>query len=273
MNTDPVDPKLAAAQNYERLVVTYSMAPSTAILLEHAALRPGERVADVACGTGIVARQAAPVVGAAGRVVAVDINPAMLGVGRLLPPPAGAAIEWREGDAQALPLADATFNVVLCHHGLAFFPDGVAALREVYRVLAPGGRVCLAVWDVERSPVSHLIWSTISRHLDQPITTLARGFALGDTGTLEALLAEAGFQYVRVVTRMLTIRQPREDDMIEKILASVRGVAPWLAEMPADEVAALARSVEAEIGGALSEYVEGDQQLFPMSLHIASARK
>ncbi|HBY97943.1 MAG TPA: ubiquinone/menaquinone biosynthesis methyltransferase UbiE, partial [Chloroflexi bacterium] len=50
MNTDPVDPKLAAAQNYERLVVTYSMAPSTAILLEHAALRPGERVADVACG-------------------------------------------------------------------------------------------------------------------------------------------------------------------------------------------------------------------------------
>src|SRR5258708_11973565 len=83
----------AAAQNYERNLVTYTMRPFTTILLEDAAPQPGERVVDVACGTGIAARQTAPRVGVTGTVGAVDLNPAILPVARPLPPPPGAAID------------------------------------------------------------------------------------------------------------------------------------------------------------------------------------
>jgi ubiquinone/menaquinone biosynthesis C-methylase UbiE len=274
MNTDPRDPKLSAAEAYERVVVTYTTAPVSVLLLEHAALRPGERVADIACGTGIVARRAAPLVGAAGTIVAVDINPAMLAVGRSLPAPEGATIDWREGDALALPLADGAFDIVLCQQGLMFFPDAPAALREMYRVLAPGGRLGLLVADaIEHSPASYLIWSTIARRLEAPLTTLARGFGLGDAGKVRSMLVEAGFQQVKVFTRALTIRQPQEDDLIRNILAGVRSVVPRLAAMSADETAALARSVEDEIGDTLRSYVEDGQQLFPMSFHVVLARK
>jgi ubiquinone/menaquinone biosynthesis C-methylase UbiE len=272
MSADQNDARLAAAQDYQRTVVPHSTAPSAELLLKHAALQQRERVADVACGTGIVARLAAPLVGAAGAVVAVDVNPAMLTVGRALPVPEGALIEWREGDAQHLPLVDAAYDVVLCNHGLPFFPDWVAALREMRRVLAPGGRVCIAVWNIEDSAVSRLIWTTISRRLEQPLTTLARGFALGDAGKVEGMMGDAGFSEARVLTRPLTLRQPKEDGMIASIFANVRGMLPWLAAMPASEVAALARSVEDEIAGTLRRYEDDGYVMFPMSVHIAQAR-
>jgi ubiquinone/menaquinone biosynthesis C-methylase UbiE len=84
------------------------------VLLEYAAPQPGECALDVACGTGSVARRVAPLVGAEGKVVALDINSEMLAVGRALPAPAGATIEWREGNAIALTLPDGAFDLVLC---------------------------------------------------------------------------------------------------------------------------------------------------------------
>src|SRR5689334_226086 len=94
------------AEVYEQYFVPAMFAPWAAVLLHRAALRTRERVLDVACGTGAVARRAARAVGAGGQVVAVDMNPAMLAVARALPPPSGASIEWREGDAMALPFPD-----------------------------------------------------------------------------------------------------------------------------------------------------------------------
>jgi hypothetical protein len=90
------NPAILAAENYEKNVATYTTGPFAAILLEQASPQPGEKVVNVACGTGIVARKTAPRVGASGTIVAVDINPAMLTVGRLLTPPEGATIDWRE---------------------------------------------------------------------------------------------------------------------------------------------------------------------------------
>ena len=87
------------------------------------------------------------------------------------------------------------------------------------------------------------------------------------------MLDEAGFQRVMAFARNLIIRQPKEDNLIGRSLASVRGIVPWLAEMTADKVAALAQAVEEEAGGALSNYVEDGRQLFPMGLNIVIARK
>jgi ubiquinone/menaquinone biosynthesis C-methylase UbiE len=153
MSQTPSAAAFAAAQNYERSLVTYTMRPFTTILLEHANPQPGERVVDVACGTGIAARQTAPRVGVTGMLVGVDLNLAMLAVARSQPALAGAVIDWREGNAQALPLPDGAFDLALCQRGLQFFPDRGAALHELVRVLAPGGRVAVSVWrSLEHSP-------------------------------------------------------------------------------------------------------------------------
>ncbi len=116
-------------------------------LLELAKLRPGERVLDVACGTGIVARGAAAQIGTTGAVTGLDLNPGMLNVARARPTPFGAAVTWVEGSALAMPLPDAAFDAVLCQQGVQFFPDQSAGLREMHRVLVPGGRVLLSVWE------------------------------------------------------------------------------------------------------------------------------
>lgn len=274
MSETQSNPALAAAESYEKNVVTYTTSPFAAILLEHADPRPGERVVDVACGTGIVARQTAPRVGAGGTVVAVDTNPAMLSVGRSLPAPEGAAIDWREGNALALPLPDDAFDLVLCQAGLQFFPDRPAALREMYRVLKLGGRVAIGVWrSPEHNPVSQLIWGTIARHLNTPMAVLTPAMSLGDAGELCALLESAGFAEVTVVARSYTVREPRTPQLIARMLPSIAAVVPAFAAMGAEERAALAQAVENEIGPALAGYVEGEEQLYPMSTHIALARK
>src|SRR5262249_40502072 len=135
-----------AAERYERCVAGYILGPWAPLLVDVASLAPGERVLDIACGTGLVARIAAQRVGSRGRVVGVDLNPGMIAVARSLPKPVGAAIDWVERNALDLQLADAGFDVVLCQQGLQFFPDKARAMHEMRRVLVHGGRLALAVW-------------------------------------------------------------------------------------------------------------------------------
>lgn len=126
-----------SAQAYERYLVPAIFTAFADELVED--VTPGTRVLDVACGTGIVARRAAAK-GAA--VVGVDLNEQMLDVARA----ADAAIEWIEADAAALPLPDDTFDRVYCQQGLQFMPEPAAAVAEMRRVLAPGGRLTVSVW-------------------------------------------------------------------------------------------------------------------------------
>src|SRR5688572_23572657 len=119
------------AETYERFMVPPLFAPAAARLLDLARPRPGERVLDVGCGTGIVARRAAPVVGGNGTVVGVDFTPGMLDVARATAEREGLAIEWREGRAEALPFGDGGFDLVLCQFALMFFADRAAALTEM----------------------------------------------------------------------------------------------------------------------------------------------
>jgi ubiquinone/menaquinone biosynthesis C-methylase UbiE len=111
------------------------------VLLRPAALRPGERVLDVACGTGVVARLAARRVGPAGTVVGLDVNPGMLAVARATTPP-GTVIDWHQAPAHAASLPASAFDVVTCQLGLPFFADQAAALAEMHRVLKPEAASC-----------------------------------------------------------------------------------------------------------------------------------
>jgi len=268
------NPALAAAENYEKNVVTYTTAPFAGILLEHAAPQPGEHVVDIACGTGVVARLAAPLVRESGVVVGVDVNPAMIAVARSLPAPIGAAIDWKEGNALSLPLPDNCFDLALCQFGLQFIPDRPGALGEMYRVLKPGGRVAISVMgSVEKNPVQNFIWGTIARHLETPLDNLNPAFSLGDIGLLSSLLEGSGFSDVTILDRFYTIRQPRNPNLIMNIFASLAGVLPKFAALDEEARTALAQAIEAEISPAQQKYIEGDEELYPTIANIAIGRK
>ena len=136
-----------AAELYQRYPARYILGPWAPLLVDAARVAAGERVLDVACGTGLVARAAAKRVGPAGRVVGVDLNPGMIAVARSLPATSDAPIEWVERSALDLRLENASFDVVLCQQGLQFFPDKAVALQEMRRVLDRGGRLALSVWN------------------------------------------------------------------------------------------------------------------------------
>jgi len=116
-------------------------APGASQLLKRANPQPGERVLDLGCGTGVVARLAAPLLGSKGSVTAIDLSPTMLSVGWAAAENEGLDIEWREGRAEQLPFADSSFELVVCQFALMFFADRVAALSEAYRVLMDNGRL------------------------------------------------------------------------------------------------------------------------------------
>ena len=188
---------------YERFLVPAVTLPWATDLVARAGVRAGERVLDVACGTGAVARVAAARVGTGGRVVGLDVNRGMLEVARSRPPAGDEApIEWCEGSVLALPFGAGEFGVVLCQLGLQFFPDRPAALREMRRVLAPGGRLGASVYsELERSPAAHALSDARDRHLGEGASRAKRlEHSLASAGEVRTLLVDAGFADVRVET-------------------------------------------------------------------------
>jgi ubiquinone/menaquinone biosynthesis C-methylase UbiE len=119
-----------APEVYESQLVPAIFGPWAPLLVAKAALREGERVLDVACGTGAVTRLVPPQVGITGQVIGLDLNPGMLGRARVSPPPDGAAVEWREGDAGALPFGVATFDVVSPSSASNTFPTAIRPLAK-----------------------------------------------------------------------------------------------------------------------------------------------
>jgi len=135
-------------------------------LVALAGLRAGERVLDVACGTGVLARLAVNAIGAAGKVAGADLNEAMLAMARVKAERVGLSIEWRACDAAELSFPDQAFDAVLCQWGLEFFSDRPRALRQIARVLAPGGRLVVRVWRaLERQPFYVVLLDALERHL------------------------------------------------------------------------------------------------------------
>ena len=122
------------------------MQPHTEAIFDHVSLHEGDRVLDVACGTGIVTRVAVTRFPTLARIVGVDLNPNMLDIARAHSPATSVPVAWQEGDMCALPFPDASFDVVDCQHGLQYVPDKLVALRDIHRVLVPGGRLIFTVW-------------------------------------------------------------------------------------------------------------------------------
>ena len=139
-----------AAEIYNEWVVPYILGPFAPGLITAAAVKDGERVLDVACGTGVVALCVKDLVGTDGSVVGIDMNADMLAVAQSLTAPDDKHLTWVEGSAFEMDLPDDSFDVVLCQQGLQYFLDKPKAIHEMKRVLVPGGRLSLSVWETIR---------------------------------------------------------------------------------------------------------------------------
>jgi ubiquinone/menaquinone biosynthesis C-methylase UbiE len=262
------------AETYENYFVPAMFLPWATILLRHAAPQSGERVLDVACGTGIVARQAAPLVGADGQVVALDMNPAMIAVAHSLPAPSGATITWQEGNAMALPFPDGAFDLVLCQHGLQFVPDRAVAVREMRRVLAPGGRaLAIVLQALARHPVFAALMESVARHLSLPISAVMTPFALCETDELGSLFAAAGFKKVDILPESTTVRFFEPELFVPLAVTSSAAAVPAFAKLQAPARAALLEAVRAEVEPLIGRYRDADAVTFPMFAHVAVATR
>jgi ubiquinone/menaquinone biosynthesis C-methylase UbiE len=258
-----------AAEIYDSQLVPAMFAPWAPVLTDTANIQPGDRVIDIACGTGVVTRQAATRTGDGGRVVGLDVNAAMLGVARSQSASNGTRIEWLEADAQAVPLPDASFDVVLCQHGLQQFPDPLAALREMRRLLVGGGRLALCVWSpIEGSPGMAALVAALERHVNVAAANNRRApFALSDADRLHSLIDGAGFSAIEVRTLAEPARFPSPEALVTAQLAATP--LSTLGAIDDDTV----RAIKADVRVALRTYLHDGTFAVPMEAHVVSARR
>ena len=262
----------SAAELYQRHLVPAVTARWADDLIERVALRAGERVLDVACGTGVVAREAAFRVGPTGRVAAVDVNAAMLAVARSLPPVAGAAVAWREASALELPFAAGSFDVALCQFGLQFFPDPVGALREQRRVLVDHGRLALNVFSpIERNPAAYALSNALDRQVAPGTSRAKRAeHSLADPAELKTLVADAGFEEIRIetVTKATHFRSVAEYVGVQLAATPLASIVEGLDDTTRDSVVdALVEDISAE----LEPYQDSSGLSFPQEVHVLVA--
>lgn len=192
------------AEVYEERFVPALLQEWADQVADAAGLRQDQRVLDVACGTGVLARAAVKRVGPGGSVVGIDPNQDMLAVARRKAP----NIEWREGRAEALPFESASFDAVVSQFGLMFFQDRRAAVQEMMRVLRPGGRMTVAVWDKLENTPGYAALTEVLRRLfgDQIADTMRAPNVLGDREVLRSVFTDAGIPDAEITTRAGRVR-------------------------------------------------------------------
>lgn len=260
------------AETYESYMVPTLFAPWASSLVQSAHPQPGERVLDVACGTGVVARHVASHIGAQGRIVGLDLNPHMLAVARTMAEREGLTIDWHEGRAESLPFPASSFDLVLCQFALMFFADRPTALAEMHRVLTPGGRVALSVWQgLDRHPFYQTLHHVIHQRFG--MSGVHDIFALGDADELRTLLTHAGFQHIKIEPVSMTARFPDPEGFLAGEIAVDTAAIPAMQHLDAQARHALTVAIREDMAGPLRVVTEADHVVLPFHAHIARAER
>ncbi|MEM9465713.1 MAG: methyltransferase domain-containing protein [Actinomycetota bacterium] len=184
--TEPFHLPLEAARAYEATFVPAIFAEWAPHTLAAARPRRGDRILDVACGTGIVARTAVDLVGPDGAVTGLDLNDAMLTVAAEIED----RVAWRQGDVADLPFADQRFDAATCQMALMFFPDRTAAFRELRRVVVPHGRIAISVpGSLDDQPAYLPFVEAVARHAGDDATAMLSTY--WNCGDLDVVAADA----------------------------------------------------------------------------------
>jgi ubiquinone/menaquinone biosynthesis C-methylase UbiE len=237
-------------------------------LIGLAEVRTGERVLDVACGTGIVARRIAPVAGGSGKVVGLDMDPGMLRVASSSSAQVRPKIEWREANVNSIPFPDGSFEVAFCQHGLQFFPDKLAALKEIRRVLTPGGRIALNVWrPLHNNPGYAALAESLERRVNPESAQVMQGpFFPGNVKTLREHLSAAGFSSIHIRIAIKGVRFPSVEEFLR------REVVSWLAGVTGELDDSTRSALIADLHRDLADNLDDEGLAFPMETYLTVAR-
>ena len=234
-------------------------------LIQAGGAQDGDRVLDVACGTGLVATRVRLASQKLCIVTGIDINEGMLGVARN-----NSEVEWRQGNAAAMPFAEGSFDLVLCQQGLQYFPDRPAAVQEMARVLVPGGRLAVSVWGAyERQPFHVALIEEIGHYIGaEAKAAFDRAFSLNTAEELRQLAAGAGLADIRVRFTHRTMRHAAPAELIAGFAATTPIAGQFLA-MPADRQRAFVGSILER----LSSYMDDGGLAVPQENHYLTALK
>jgi len=257
--------QVEAAKAYEALFVPALFGQWAPRVVDAAGVTPGQRVLDVACGTGVLAREAYLRTGPTGDIVGLDRSAGMLTVAKEVAP----SIDWQQGAAESMPFPDASFDAVLSQFGLMFM-EREKAIREMLRVLKPAGRLAVAVWDgVENMPAFGAEIELIERLAGPRAANAVRApFVLGNREHLTQLFDGAGAGSVAINTLQGMAHFPSVRVLVE---ADLRG---WLPVAGVNLTEELIGSVLAEAERVLEPYAKPDGRVaFEVQVHVVTATK
>ena len=265
MSDDTLQRQIEAARAYEALFVPALLGQFAPKVAGRARVGEGERVLDVACGTGVLAREVLSRVGPSGRVAGVDANAGMIAVAKEIAP----EVQLHQGKAESLPFPDESFDAVVSQFGLMFFTDRAQAIQEMLRVLNASGRLAVAVWDVfENVPAYAAEVELLQRTAGQQAADALRApFVLGDRDELSRMFSEAGARSVEVTTHSGTALFPSIRTLVE---ADLRGWLPVMGvNLPEEQISQILHEAET----ALSSHATSDGQVrFDVSAHIVTGK-
>lgn len=254
---------------WERYLVPTVMQSWAENLIERAGLRPGDRLLDVGTGSGLVARLAVPKVRWTGTVTGLDLNAGMLGVAKELSTLIEPPIEWVEGDAHDLPFPDASFDVVTCQFGVQYFPDKKKALKQIHRVVAPGGRFLFSVFrSVDHNPGWRPLIDALDHHIGPHAGDIFRSiFSLGSMDQIRSLMQQSGWRDYRINIRVDEARYPSVEDLVRWELESMP--TPQLK----DDFERTASALAHDCAERLVDYRDDNGIAFPCEVYVVEARR
>jgi SAM-dependent methyltransferase len=252
-----------AAEVYEKCFVPAIFGRWAPQIADAARVASDDRVLDVGCGTGVLARAASDRVADESQVTGLDLNEGMLAVAERLRP----RIDWRHGDASRLPLPVESYDVVVSQFALMYFPDRRAAIREMVRVLKPGGRLAVAVWGPYDRATGYVILTEIAKRQcgQAAADVLTAPFVLGEEDALRALFEEAGVE-PNIELRDGIITFPSIEAFVE---TEVKG-SPLEALLDEESYRGLMQEAREEL---LQFCIEGGEVVMPMDAFVITARK
>lgn len=253
-----------AAEGYEEFFVPAIFDQWPPKLINAALIAEGDQVIEVGCGTGVLARELIKCVGPEGKVTGLDLSESMLGVARRICP----EVDFRQGNVMDMPFDDGVFDVAVASFVLMFVPEPVKAVSELWRVLKPGGRLVIAVWEaLDRNPVYAGLVDIVGRRIDDAASaSLAWPFALGEEGKLADICAAAGVVNPSISEHDGRAKFPSLESFVRTEIQA------WLLADSVSEEAL--REVIADFRDKFASYCDGEGGLdFPFNAVFAVARK
>ena len=266
MDETELQAQISAATAYEDFFVPAVFGQWAEQVVDAAEIQAGNRVLDVACGTGVLARRAATCVLPNGFVAGLDLNLGMIEVAKRLAPD----IEWRQGAAEELPYPNESFDAVISQFGLMFFTDRIESLREMVRILVPGGKLAIAIFNsLDKQPAYALEVDLLERTAGKDAADALRApFVLGDRGELEMLFKKATANTIEIATHDGVAHFPSVRSMVE---ADLRGWLPVMGVILTEEQIT---DILEEAEHVFQNFVDHRGRVkFNLSAHIVAARK